>query len=395
MKPSARISLSRPTRRPANCHFSSGPTRKRPGWSPDVLSDACLGRSHRAKPGKAKLQYSLDLMRQLLRLPDDYLIGIVPASDTGAVEMAMWSLLGARGVDMLVWDAFGKSWATDAAKQLKLDDLRIFDAPYGQLPDFGQLEDDRDVVLTWNGTSAGVRVRHDHWINSGREGLIIADATSAAFAMPMPIDKLDVVTFSWQKSLGGEAAHGVLVLSPKAVQRLESYTPPWPIPKIFQLAKDNKLIAGIFTGATINTPSMLCVEDAIDALEWAQSVGGLDGLIARTDANFTVIDNWMKGHNDLAYLAQDRSAISPTSITLTITADWFTASPPEEQAKLAKDLTALLEEEGVALDIDAYRDAPPGLRIWGGPTVEAEDLAALTNWIDWGLHTIHMRATAQ
>lgn len=394
MTPSDRNSLSRPTRRPANCHFSSGPTRKRPGWSPDVLSDAFLGRSHRAKGGKAKLQYSLDLMRKMLNLPDDYVIGIVPASDTGAIEMAMWTLLGARGVDMLVWDAFGKTWATDAVKQLKLDDVRVFDAPYGELPDFDQLQDDRDVVLTWNGTSAGVKVPNDNWINPDREGLIIADSTSAAFAMPMPVEKLDVITFSWQKSLGGEAAHGVLVLSPKAVERLESYTPPWPIPKIFQLAKDQKLIKGIFDGATINTPSMLCVEDAIDALEWAQSIGGLDGLIARVDANLTVIKSWVDHQPDIAFLAKDPASISPTSITLNITADWFMAATDEDQARIAKSLVTLLEDEGVGLDIAAYRDAPPGLRIWGGPTVDAEDLTALTHWINWALAEMKMREAA-
>ena len=385
MKPDLTSPLMRPSHRPVNSCFSSGPTKKRPGWSPEILADACLGRSHRSKPGKAKLNQCLDMMRDLLRLPDDYLIGIVPASDTGAVEMAMWSMLGARGVDLFGWEAFGKTWITDVTKQLKLDDVRIFDAPYGQLPDLHQADDDRDVVMTWNGTASGVKVIDDSWINTDRAGLIIADSTSAAFAMPMPIEKLDVVTFSWQKSLGGEAAHGVIILSPKAVARLEGYTPPWPVPKIFQMAKAGKLIDGIFKGATINTPSMLCVEDAIDALTWANDIGGLDGLIARVDANFNVIKAWVETHDSLAFLAEDPRTISPTSITLKITADWFTSAEPEDQKVMAKALTAKLEEEGVAFDIDAYRDAPAGLRIWGGPTVDAADLEALTPWIDWAL----------
>jgi phosphoserine aminotransferase len=390
MKRADRILPLRPTRRPASCHFSSGPTRKRPGWSPDVLSDAFLGRSHRGRGGKAKLQHALNLMRALLRLPDDYLIGIVPASDTGAMEMALWSLLGVRGVDILVWDAFGKTWASDVVGQLKLDDVRVFTAPYGALPDFSKLSDDRDVVLTWNGTSAGVRVPDDSWMSCRREGLIIVDATSAVFAMPMPVDKLDVMTFSWQKSLGGEAAHGVIVLSPKAVDRLQSTIPSWPMPKIFRLAEDGKLIAGIFHGETINTPSMLCVEDAIDALSWAQSVGGVDGLIKRVDANFAVIKTWVDGHSEFAFLAQDPASISPTSMTLIITAEWFTKSSEDEQARIVKMLVEMLEDEGVAFDIAAYRDAPRGLRIWGGPTVDADDLLILTEWIDWGMSQINL-----
>jgi phosphoserine aminotransferase len=353
-----------------------------------VLSDACIGRSHRAKPGKEKLNQCLDLMRNILRLPDDYLIGIVPASDTGAIEMAMWSMLGARGVDAMVWEAFGKAWATDITKQLSLDDVRVFEAPYGQLPDFSQLEDDRDVVLTWNGTASGVKVIDDSWINSDRDGLIIADSTSAIFAMPVPVEKLDVITFSWQKSLGGEAAHGVIILSPKAVQRLEAYTPPWPVPKIFQLAKNGKLIEGIFKGVTINTPSMLCVEDAIDALTWAEEIGGLEALIGRVNKNFSVIKKWIDGHDRLSFLAEDPRTISPTSITVKITADWFKAADIDSQREMAKALTNCLAEEEVAFDIESYRDAPPGLRIWGGPTVEASDLSALTEWIDWGLDVI-------
>jgi len=388
MQPDHTQAFPRPERRPANRHFSSGPTRKRPGWSPSCLNDAFVGRSHRAKDGVSKIQYCHDAMRDLLGLPDDYLIGIVPASDTGAVEMAMWSLLGARGVDMLAWEAFGKTWVNDVVKQLPLEDVRVFDAAYGDLPDFSQLDGDRDVVLTWNGTASGVRVPNDDWINPNRKGLIIADSTSAAFAMPMPIEKLDVITFSWQKSLGGEGGHGVIVLSPKAVERLETYTPPWPLPKIFQLTKNGKLQDGIFRGATINTPSMLCVEDAIDALDWAKSIGGRDALFARVDANFAIIKSWVENHDQLAFLATDPATVSPTSITLKITADWFTSASEIEQSRMAKALVRLLEDEDVAYDIAAYRDAPPGLRIWGGPTVEADDLALLTPWIDWALNQI-------
>ena len=388
MKPDQTHAFTRPSQRPADSHFSSGPTRKRPGWSPSCLNNAFVGRSHRAADGISKIQYCHNAMRDLLGLPEDYRIGIVPASDTGAVEMAMWSLLGARGVDMLAWEAFGKTWVNDAVNQLPLDDIRVFDAPYGEIVDFSQIDDDRDVVLTWNGTASGVRVPNGDWINPDREGLIIADSTSAAFAMPMPIEKLDVVTFSWQKSLGGEGAHGVIVLSPKAVERLEHYTPPWPLPKIFQLTKNGKLQEGIFKGSTINTPSMLCIEDAIDALDWAHSIGGQQALFDRVDANFAIIKAWVDNHADLAFLASDPSTISPTSMTIKITADWFTAASDVAQARMAKALVRLLEEEGVALDIAAYRDAPPGLRIWGGPTVDARDLALLTPWIDWALHTI-------
>lgn len=388
-------SQSRPKQRPADIHFSSGPTRKRPGWSPDVLAGAFLGRSHRAKGALAKLKHCLALMRELLELDDDYLIGIVPASDTGAMEMAMWSLLGERGVDMMVWDAFGQRWANDAVNQLKLEDLRILKADYGALPDFSMLSDDRDVVLTWNGTSAGVKVIDESWINPDRTGLIIADATSAVFAMPMPMDKLDVVTFSWQKVLGGEAAHGVIVLSPKAVARLESYIPPWPIPKILRLAEGGKLISCIFEGETVNTPSMLCVEDAIDALEWVQSIGGLDGVFGRVERNFEVIKTWLDGHKDLAFMAENPKSISPTSMAFVITADWFTQAPVAEQSGLIKELINLLEDEGAALDINNYQDAPPSLRIWGGATVEADDLKILTEWIDWGLNEIKMSKKAR
>ena len=384
--------IAKPTRRPVNGYFSCGPTRKRPGWSPDVLADACLGRSHRSAAGRGKLRHCLALMRQLLDLPTDYLIAIVPGSDTGAVEMAMWSMLGARGVDVLAWEAFGKMWTEDASAQLPLDDLRVYGAPYGKLPDFSVLEDKRDLVLTWNGTASGVKIPDDCWITPTREGLIIVDATSSVFAMPVPIEKLDVVTFSWQKCLGGEAAHGVVILSPKAVARLESYTPAWPIPKVFQLAKNQCLIAEIFDGETINTPSLLCVEDAIDTLEWAASIGGLAALFARVDENFNVIKNWVDAHQGIGFLAEDERTTSPTSMTLNITADWFTANTDVVQSAIVADLIKLLEDEGGIYDIAAYRDAPTGLRIWGGPTVDAADLACLTGWIDWGLQKIQQRS---
>jgi len=388
MKPDHTLSHPRPSMRPANTHFSSGPTSKRPGWSLPALEHACLGRSHRSLEGKEKLKTCITMMRDLLGLPEDYYLGIVPASDTGAVEMAMWTLLGARGVDIFAWEAFGKTWLKDAVDQLKLSDIRIFEAPYGQLPDLSQAHPDRDVVLTWNGTAAGVRVPDSDWISETREGLIIADSTSAAFAFPMPLAKLDVITFSWQKSLGGEGAHGVIALSPRAVARLEEYTPAWPVPKIFQLTKNNVLMKEVFAGATINTPSMLAVEDALDALRWAQEIGGREALFKRVDANFNVIRTWVETHADVAFLAEDPATVSPTSVTLRITADWFAAASPAEQKRLAKKLTSLLEAENAARDIDAYRDAPPGLRIWAGPTVETRDLEALLPWIDWALAVV-------
>jgi len=324
-------------------------------------------------------------MRDLMGLPENYYLGIVPASDTGAVEMAMWSLLGERGVDIFAWEAFGKTWLKDAVEELRLPDIRVFEAPYGKLPDLQLASPDRDVILTWNGTAAGVRVPDGDWIGDDREGLIIADSTSAVFAFPMPVEKLDVITFSWQKSLGGEGAHGVIALSPKAVSRLEHYTPAWPVPKIFQLTRNNVLARDIFAGATINTPSMLCVEDALDALKWAEEAGGRQALFNRVEANFGILRAWIENHQELAFLAEDPATVSPTSVTIRITADWFTAADPAEQKRLAKRITALLDQENVAKDIDGYRDAPPGLRIWAGPTVEAEDLRALLPWVDWAL----------
>ncbi|MFM2044222.1 MAG: phosphoserine aminotransferase [Pseudomonadota bacterium] len=377
-----------PSVRPANPQFSSGPCAKRPGWSLDALKGALVGRSHRSKPGKAKLARVIDLSRDILNIPADYRIGIVPASDTGAVEMALWSLLGARGVDMLAWESFGKDWVTDVVKQLKLPDVRSLTAGYGKLPDLTQVDWTRDVVFTWNGTTSGVRVPNGDWISSDRQGLAICDATSATFAMDLPWDKLDVVTWSWQKVLGGEAAHGMLVLSPRAVERLESYKPAWPMPKIFRMTKDGKIVEGIFKGETINTPSMIAVEDAIDGLEWAQSVGGLPGLIGRSEANLAAIADWVAKTDWVDFLADVPATRSCTSICLKIVDPWATAKDADAQAEIAKKVATLLEKEGVALDAGAYRDAPPGLRIWGGATVETADIQALLPWLDWAYATV-------
>ena len=375
--------MTKPLKAPVRPEFSSGPCAKRPGWKTDVLNDALLGRSHRSKPGKTKLKYAIDKTREILGVPDDYRIGIVPASDTGAVEMALWSMLGARGVDMLAWESFGAGWVTDVAKQLKLQDVNVYTAEYGDLPDLNQVDTDRDVVFTWNGTTSGVKVPNADWIKDDRQGLTICDATSAAFAMPLPFEKLDVVTYSWQKVLGGEAAHGVLILSPRAVKRLENYTPSWPLPKIFRLTKGGKLIEGIFEGATINTPSMLCVEDYIDALEWAESIGGLNGLIGKSEANLKVIADWVQASDWAAFLANDPATISNTSVCLKVVDPWLASLDADAQAAVPKKLASLLDSEGVAFDIGAYRDAPPGLRIWAGATVEADDLKLLTEWLDW------------
>ncbi|QFT30110.1 Phosphoserine aminotransferase [Labrenzia sp. THAF82] len=377
------VLTAKPDVRPANPNFSSGPCSKRPGWSLDQLSDAPLGRSHRAKPGKAKLAEAIELTRKILNVPDDYRIGIVPASDTGAVEMALWSLLGARGVDLLAWESFGAGWVTDVVKQLKLDNARILKAPYGALPDLSDVDFNNDVVFTWNGTTSGVRVPDGNWIADDRAGLTICDATSAAFAQALPFDKLDVVTFSWQKVLGGEAAHGVLILSPRAVERLESYTPAWPLPKIFRLTKGDKLIEGIFKGETINTPSMLCVEDYLDALKWADGLGGLSGLCARADANLKVLADWVEKSAWVDFLAEDSATRSNTSVCLKVTDANVLALPDDQQAAFAKAIVSTLDAEGVAFDIGAYRDAPSGLRIWAGATVETADLQALTVWLDW------------
>ena len=373
----------KPTIRPENPRFGSGPTTKRPGWSAANLSGDALGRSHRASIGKARLKEVIDRSRSLLGIPEDYRIGIVPASDTGAFEMAMWSLLGARSVDVLAWESFGSGWLTDIEKQLKLEDARALKADYGALPDLGEVNPDHDVVFTWNGTTSGVRVPNGDWIADDRGGLTLCDATSAAFAMGLPWEKLDAVTYSWQKVLGGEAQHGILVLSPRAVERLESHTPPWPMPKVFRLTKGGKLIEGVFRGETINTPSMLAVEDALDGLRWAEQIGGLKGLIARTEANFQAIDRWVERTEWVDFLAADPSTRSTTSICLQIVDPVITALTREQQSALIKDLSARLAEEGVAYDIAGYRDAPPGLRIWGGATVETDDIEALLPWLDW------------
>jgi phosphoserine aminotransferase len=368
--------------------FSSGPCAKRPGWTLAALEPALLGRSHRAKDPKARLAEVIERSKAVLGMPADWRLGIVPASDTGAVEMALWSMLGARGVDILAWESFSKEWATDVVKQLKLADARVLEAPYGRLPDLGQVAPDRDVVFVWNGTTSGVRLPNADFISADRQGLAICDATSAAFAMDLPWDKLDVVTWSWQKVLGGEAGHGMLALSPRAVARLESHTPAWPMPKIFRMTKGGKLNEGIFKGETINTPSMLCVEDAIDGLRWAESVGGLKGLIARSEANLAAIARWVATKPGYDFLAEDPATRSCTSICLTINAPWFTVMGAEAQAAAAKKVASLLEKEGVALDAGAYRDAPAGLRIWGGATVETSDIEALLPWLDWALTTV-------
>jgi len=376
-----------PAARPVSAHFSSGPCAKRPGWSLQNLKDAPLGRSHRAKAGKAKLKRAIDMTRQVLQVPAAYRIGIVPASDTGAVEMAMWSLLGARGVDLLAWESFGEGWVTDAVKQLKLKDARVLKAGYGEIVDLASVNFDNDVVFTWNGTTSGVRVPNGDWIAADRKGLTICDATSAAFAQRLDWAKLDVVTFSWQKALGGEAAHGMLILSPRAVARLESYTPAWPMPKIFRMTKGGKLIEGIFEGETINTPSMLCVEDYLDALDWAAALGGLDALVARADANTRVLSDWAARTPWIDFLAKDPAVRSNTSVCLKVVDAGIAALPTDQQAAFAKALASALEKQGVALDIGAYRDAPPGLRIWCGATVETADLEALTHWLDWAFAT--------
>src|SRR5271170_7867640 len=373
----------RPAVRPARPFFSSGPCAKRPGWTPEALSGALVGRSHRSRPGKAKLKSAIDKTREILRIPKDYRIGIVPASDTGAVEMALWSLLGPRPVDVFAWESFSEDWVTDTVKQLKIKDARTLKADYGKLPDLAQANPDHDIVFVWNGTTSGVRVPNGDWIADDRQGLTICDATSAAFAMDLPWNKLDVTTFSWQKVLGGEAAHGMLVLSPNAVARLESHTPAWPMPKIFRMTKGGKIVEGIFEGETINTPSMLAVEDYLDTLQWAEDVGGLDALIARADNNLAVLMEWVRGSKWAGFLAEDPHTRSNTSVCLKIVDPWFAELSAEAQADAAKKLASLLEKENVALDVGAYRSAPPGLRIWCGATVEASDLQALTPWLDW------------
>ena len=379
-------SLPKPDVRPANPNFSSGPCAKRPGWSVEALKEAALGRSHRAKIGKGKLEQAIALTREVLQVPADYRIGIVPASDTGAVEMALWSLLGERGVDMVAWESFGAGWITDVVKQLKLPDVRRIEAGYGELPDLSAIDFDRDVVFTWNGTTSGVRVPNGDWIAADRKGLTICDATSAAFAQNLDFAKLDVVTFSWQKALGGEAAHGILILSPRAVERLETFKPDRPLPKIFRLTKGGKLMADVFQGATINTVSMLCIEDAIDAMEWGVKIGGLKAMQARADANFKVLADWVQKTDWVDFLAKVPEQRSNTSVCLVITDPTIAALDGDKLAAFAKGMVSRLDKAGVAYDIGGYRDAPTGLRIWAGSTVEASDLAALVPWLDHAFH---------
>ncbi|MBM3488009.1 MAG: phosphoserine transaminase [Alphaproteobacteria bacterium] len=385
---------ARPATRPQNPCFSSGPCAKRPGWTAAALDRALVGRSHRSKPGKARLAAVIDKTRAMLGIPASHRIGIVPASDTGAVEMALWSLLGPRGVDMLAWESFGEGWVTDVTRQLKLKDVRTLTAAYGRLPDLGAVDWSRDVVFTWNGTTSGVRVPDGGWIADDRQGLAICDATSAAFAMRLPWPKLDVVTWSWQKVMGGEGAHGMLVLGPRAVERLLGYAPPWPLPKIFRLTSGGKLIEGIFTGETINTPSMLCVEDALDGLAWGESIGGLDALVSRADRNLAAIAAWVARTPWVDFLAGDPAIRSSTSVCLRIVDPWCAGLDGAMQAAVPKRIAALLDAEGVAYDIDGYRDAPPGLRIWAGATVETADLAALFPWLDWAFATAKAEASA-
>jgi phosphoserine aminotransferase len=380
--------LERPATRPQNPFFSAGPCTKHPGWSLNNLKSAMLGRSHRSATGKARLKLAIDRTRALLKLPPDYLVAIVPGSDTGAVEMALWSLLGARGVDVLAWEAFGKDWVIDVVRQLKIDDVRVMEASYGRLPDLAKVDFARDVVFTWNGTTSGVRVPNADWIAADRQGLTICDATSGIFAQSLDWAKLDVITYSWQKVLGGEAAHGMLILSPRAVERLESHTPHWPVPKIFRLTKGGRLNRRIFEGETINTPSMLCVEDYLDALAWAESVGGLDELIARSDRNARAVSDWVERTTWIDFLAGEAETRSNTSVCLRVVDAEILSRTAEEQAAFAGKIVRLLEDEGVAFDIGAYRDAPPGLRVWCGATVETSDVESLLPWLDWAFATL-------
>jgi phosphoserine aminotransferase len=384
----------KPSRRPTNSNFSSGPCAKRPGYSLAALEKALLGRSHRSKPGRARLKEVVDRSRALLGMPKDYRLAIVPASDTGAVEMALWSLLGARGVDALTWESFGEGWVTDLEKQLKIKDLRVMRAPYGQIPDLAQVDTDRDVVFAWNGTTSGARIPNGDWIKADRKGLTICDATSGVFAMDLPWAKLDVVTWSWQKVLGGEAAHGMLALSPRAIERLESYTPPWPLPKIFRMTAKGKFAEGIFKEETINTPSMLAVEDAIDSLKWAEGLGGLSALRARCESNLAAIASWVERTDWVDFLVGDPNIRSCTSVCLKIVAEGFDRLPVEQQWAQVKKIEALLDAEGVAYDIAGHRDAVPGLRIWCGATIERADVEALLPWLDWAFAQARQEAAA-
>ena len=386
---------AKPDTRPANPNYSSGPCAKRPGWTPSVLADAALGRSHRSKIGLGKLRDVIARSKALLNLPDDYYLGIVGGSDTGAMETAMWSLLGERGVDIFAWESFGSGWVTDVTKQLKLEDVRLYEADYGDLPDLSQYDSARDAIFTWNGTTSGVRVPDGDWIAEDREGLTICDATSAVFAMEIPWSKIDVATYSWQKVMGGEAQHGVLILSPRAVERLETYSPPWPLPKLFRLTSGGKFSAGIFNGSTINTPSMLCVEDALDGLDWADNIGGSEVLIQRSVSNLSTLARWVENSPNVEFLAARPEWRSSTSVCFKVVAPWFQALDADGQGASIKRICSILEEEAVAYDIEGYRDAPPGLRIWAGATIESSDLTALTHWIDWALALVESENTVK
>jgi phosphoserine aminotransferase len=387
--------MQKPTTKPACPNFSSGPCAKRPGWTPDVLKGAPTGRSHRASIGVKKLAEVIEKSKAILGMPADYRLAIVPGSDTGAIEMAMWSLLGARGVDVLGWEVFGKMWIIDVTKQLKLSDVRTFDAPFGGIPDLSQVDTDRDVVFTWNGTTSGVKVPNGDWIKSDRKGLTICDATSAVFAMDLPWDKLDVVTWSWQKVLGGEAAHGMLALSPRAVERLNSYSPPWPMPKVFRLTKGGKLVEEPFEGKTINTPSMLAVEDCIDALKWSESVGGLKGLMSRTNANLKAVEDWVAKTDWAEFLPERADIRSNTSICFKVVDSWLTSKDEEAQRKVIKSVETMLDKEGVAYEIANHRDAPPSFRIWGGATVETSDVKSLLEWVSWAYDSVKAQEQAK
>lgn len=387
--------MQKPTTKPACPNFSSGPCAKRPGWTPDVLKGAPTGRSHRASIGVKKLAEVIEKSKAILGMPADYRLAIVPGSDTGAIEMAMWSLLGARGVDVLGWEVFGKMWIIDVTKQLKLTDVRTFDAPFGGIPDLSKVDTDRDVVFTWNGTTSGVKVPNGDWIKSDRKGLTICDATSAVFAMDLPWDKLDVVTWSWQKVLGGEAAHGMLALSPRAVERLNSYSPPWPMPKVFRLTKGGKLVEEPFEGKTINTPSMLAVEDCIDALKWSETVGGLKGLMSRTNANLKAVEDWVAKTEWAEFLPERADIRSNTSICFKVVDGWLTSKDEEAQRKVIKSVETMLDKEGVAYEIANHRDAPPSFRIWGGATVETSDVKSLLEWVSWAYDSVKAQEQAK
>lgn len=380
--------MRQPEQKPLNPCFSSGPTSKRPGWSIQNLPTTSLGRSHRAKAEKAKLAEIINLSKEILGIPEDYYLAIVPGSDTGAFELAIWSMLGQRGVDVLSWESFGQGWRTDIQKQLKLNDVRDINAPYGELPDLASVNFEHDIVFTWNGTTAGVKVPNADWIPSNRAGLTLCDATSAVFAMPLDWNKLDVVTWSWQKVLGGEAGQGMLALSPRAVERLETYTPSWPLPKIFRLTKNNKLDTSIFSGATINTPSMIAVEDQLDALNWTKRIGGLDKLIERSQANLNAISHWVESSDWADFLSISENIRSSTSICLKLIDPWFLEQTTEKQASFVKAIVQLLDDETVAFDIGGHRDAPTGFRIWGGATVETSDIELLLPWLDWAFSTL-------